>query len=420
MHRYGFIAENVRREIRRIDFHLDPRLRNAEQLENCIDTAVACIGNSKEIANHILYQVAGKKVVARTASSSAKIALRLVNRNIHAAYVSKMDDRDSIVRSLKTLLSESVRYRVYKLDVKSFYESFDMAGAISKLRENSRLTDPVKRVLRDIFENHLGKGYEGLPRGLVISASLSDALMQEFDQKVVSNSEVFFYRRYVDDITIITSAREDQLKFIALLEALLPDFLEFKKQKTEVKLLAAFRQKEKDKAGTTTIYTCFDYLGYRFNIARDGHQPSIAPARHVWLDIADSKVKKIKTRLMKSYVDYLRTGDYGLLEMRVRHLTSNISLIDRSKGVRRLSGIHHSYPLVDIERSTSLRALDSFLKTSLISVSGSVFSRLNIKLTPIQKSGLARHSFYSGAKKRRFYQFNVKDLSRIQRCWKHG
>jgi hypothetical protein len=187
-----------------------------------------------------------------------------------------------------------------------------------------------------------------------------------------------------------------------------------------MKVLNAFRPREKDRENVFTKYVSFDYLGYKFHIASDGHQPSLADGRHVWLDIADSKVKRIKSRLIRSYLDFLRGGDYALLEMRVKHLASNISLLDRSKGVRRLSGIHYSYPLVDVSRSTALRELDHFLRSSLASTHGPIFSQLAKALSKPRRRALMVHSFYSGAARRRIFQFNLKDLARIQRCWKYA
>lgn len=419
MHRFGFIKDNVRRQLRRIDFHLDKSLHDSLLLDGCINEAVECLVIPDEMQKKILYDFHGKKPLARVTSTAAKLSLRLVNANIVAAYATKPDSREPLVRALKVLLSETVRYRVYKLDVKSFYESFDLTETIGLIRSNTLLTDPARRVLGAILDNHEKLGLKGLPRGLVLSGSLSNALMKDFDRWLSSHEDVFFYRRYVDDITIITSSRESVIDFIKSVEGELPSGLKFKKIKNDFIDLSAFRPKEKDKAGVITKYKAFDYLGYRFHVASEGHQPSASPVRHVWLDIADSKVRRIKTRLVKSYLDYLSTGDFILLEKRVKHLTSNIALVDRATGLRRLSGIHYSYPLVDVQKSRALRSLDGFLKTSINSGSGSIFSSLQKKLTNGQKAKLSSYSFYSGAKNRRFYSFSVKELSRIQGCWKY-
>jgi hypothetical protein len=307
------------------------------------------------------------------------------------------------------------------MDVKSFYETFDKGYVTTALASNLRIPSATKLLIEQLVENHIAKGNKGLPRVLTIRPSLSDALMLNFDEKIETKRDVFFYRRYVDDITIITSGREDSSTFARHVGEELPPGLVFKLKKDKLFELSPCNPKNgKTGTGNPTKYLDLEYLGYSFNVAHKDHNYSKDYLRDVWLDIAPSKVKKIKSRLLWSYMDFCLTKDFSLLEKRIKHLTSNISIKDRSKGITRLSGIHFSYPLVDVQRSRALRALDSFLKNSLSSTSGKAFKKLSSTITPSQKNILLRHSFYSGAKNKRFYQLNLKELAKVQRCWKYA
>jgi hypothetical protein len=197
----------------------------------------------------------------------------------------------------------------------------------------------------------------------------------------------------------------------------LPEGLVLKRSKESGFDAKRFRAKEA-KAGNATKFKSFEYLGYQFNVAVEKHRKESLGRREVWLDVAESKVKKIKTRIVKSCLAFIRDGDFGLFDRRIRHLTSNMSLMDRSRGIRRVVGIHYNYPLVDYAETRALRELDIFLRNLLFSTKGRVFRKL--KLTQPQRARLARYSFFAGAKGKRFHQLGVKALGQVQGAWKHG
>lgn len=331
----------------------------------------------------------------------------------------KPDNRELIVRALRTLLSEAVEYRVYKLDVRSFFESFEGTQVIDRLKR-CRVSGPTLSVIDHLLTNHKSRSYFGLPRGLSISSTLSEVMMETFDAYVLQHRQVFFYRRYVDDLTLVTSARENSSEFLQELEGRLPTGLQFKTGKKRCEFQVKPFKKRNMKASNTPTHKSFDYLGYEFNVTIDGHRPNGLGVRDVWLDIAESKVSKIKSRLLACFRDYIRTKDFQLLEGRIRHLTSNLSMLDRSKGVRRLVGIHFNYPQIDLTKSKSLHELDHFLKNALASRKGRIYGRIADELIPAQKTALAKYSFFRGAHDRKFYQLSLQKLGRVQRCWKHA
>jgi hypothetical protein len=421
MHRFGLIKTNLQKQVRRPDFLSYPQIREEDALHAALNQALHLLLAPGSLAKNISYSNIAGKQVARASTYSAVLALRLINSAVLNGYPLAKNNREIIVQSLKAILSEQVRFKIYKMDVKSFYESFDKDYTAAALASNLKIPSATKLLIEQLVENHISNGNKGLPRGLTISPSLSDALMLNFDERIETNRDVFFYKRYVDDITIITSGRENSSTFARHVEEELPPGLVFKLKKDKLfELFPCNPKSGKTGTGNQTKYLELEYLGYSFNVAHTDHNYSRDYLRDVWLDIAPSKVKKIKSRLLRSYIDFCATKDFCLLEKRIKHLTSNISIKDRSKGITRLSGIHFSYPLVDVPRSKALRALDSFLRNSLSSTSGKIFKDLSNTITPSQKNVLLRYSFYSGAKNKRFYQLNLKELAKVQRCWKYA
>jgi hypothetical protein len=326
--------------------------------------------------------------------------------------------RDFIAASLRGVLSEAVPYRVYKWDVRRFFESIHPGIIALKLQRIGLTQGPSGRIVDAVIDAHTQNEGEGLPRGLAISGTLADLIMRDFDIKIEDRSEVFFYRRYVDDIIVVTSCEEDPQAFLAMVKATLPEGLHLKRQK--LKIYEADRLKSKVKSATPSKTELLEYLGYSFRF--DAKNLSVLPCGHrkVLVDIAPNKVRKIKTRIVKSLLDYVLNKDFRLLDDRLRHLTSNMSMLDRSSGQRRLVGIHFNYPLVDASNSQALLELDRFLANALNSRKGRVYSRLAALLTPYQLARLARHSFVEGAKRRKFFQMGLSYLGKVQRCWKYA
>ena len=57
-----------------------------------------------------------------------------------------------------------------------------------------------------------------------------------------------------------------------------------------------------------------DYLGYRFHTVKKGKKKNLV------VTIADKKINKIKTRLVKSFLQHNKDRDHELLESRIKFL----------------------------------------------------------------------------------------------------
>ena len=62
--------------------------------------------------------------------------------------------------------------------------------------------------------------------------------------------------------------------------------------------------------------------------------------------IADKKIKKIKNRIIRSLTQFVKTGDFALLENRLKFLTGNYSIKKREKTNDLKAGIYYNYSLI--------------------------------------------------------------------------
>lgn len=414
----AFAIHTLRECVRRVDFFNFPHLKDATVLDAEIVAALAFLEDPNKYIGEILYSTLGGKSVARASTFRAALALRKVNLNLRHCVGTDTEDRRAVVESLRGILAEGVPYRLYKFDIRRFFESTTPDYVLTLLTSADKgISLATMRVVNVVLKHHEIFGNSGIPRGLGISSTIAELVMSSFDGIVESHGEVFYYRRYVDDITLVTSQREDAAAFLQFLKQTLPAGLEFKRSKSSGFPVKRFRSSDA-KFNKKPIFKTFDYLGYQFNVATDKHRIEPLGRREVWLDIADSKVSKIKTRIVKTLLAFNSNKDFDLLDRRIRHLTSNLSLLDRSRGIRRVVGIHYNYPLVDYDQTQALKALDRFLQNALSSNKGRVFRR--VVLTSAQRQRLGKYSFFAGARGKRFFQMSVKNLGQVQKVWKHG
>lgn len=94
---------------------------------------------------------------------------------------------------------------VVRLDVRHFYESINREAILMKLVEDARLSYTTLDLLQTLFKNPIIASSTGLPRGLGISAELSELYMKYFDLSIRRVGGVYYYARFVDDIIVFCS-----------------------------------------------------------------------------------------------------------------------------------------------------------------------------------------------------------------------
>ena len=237
-------------------------------------------------------------------------------------------------------------------------------------------------------------GFEGLPRGLSISSSLSEFALLDFDYKVRNMDECFYYSRYVDDIVLVTTKR------IKNINKKIKNYLSYDLTLNEKKTF--HEQIGKDSQ--------IEFLGYSFNLK------DVEYSR-----ISQGKIDKIKTRIALSLRSFVKKdGNYKLLLDRLRFLSGNsvLKMPGRKKPIT--IGIRYQYQLCsEISIISQLKELDTFLKRMLISRKYYIGKALKQLLSPSQMQELNKISFLSGYQDKITHSYGRERVSRIKDAWRY-
>lgn len=409
MYDFAFDKRNLNRELIRADFKADIQLNEEAYRLNLVEVAQAQAANG--LINFSLSKaiLRGKPVYQLPHLEHALI-LRKFSRNIRRLTKVKQADRNAIIKCLKRLLSEGHCFRVYKLDLRSFYESIDRPDIERQLRQDNGLSPPTLHVFQSFSAQLTAANIPGLPRGLAVSAVLSEYVMRRFDQNVKSMANVYYYARYVDDIVFITTGIENKKSFLKRVRQHFPAGIQLNNDKTRI---IEFDE-PKIKPPSDVVENNVDFLGYRFAVHRMRDKPLI---RKVYADISPNKTTRLKTRISLSALQFIKDGNFRDFFDRLRVLTGNYNVYDPERKIRRNVGIYYNYRYVDEVHSISLPELDTFLKRFLLASSGRISGQLNLRLSPKQKRQLLTLSFQRSFRSRNFHYFPINRLTHLVGCW---
>lgn len=405
-------AKTLARHVRKSDFKADPSIYDRVVLNQKISQAaqIAVLGYG---AVGLKTSMLRGKAVYQLADLSDQLVARHITSNIRRVTSVKQDDRQFIVTCLAKLMAEGLPFRVYKFDIASFYESVSPTQILDRLERDTAFSGQSVRALRSLFTQLDALNVRGLPRGMSLSATLAEYLLRDMDRNLASARGVRFYARFVDDIIIITDGKEDAVEFRSLAKDALPMGLAFNKKSN------SWAFSPWAKGNTDAIEHRIDFLGYRFSVSLVHRDPALEKrVRRVSLDIAPSKVRKLKTRLAKALIAYAVDNDFDILRDRVRLLTSNFRFTQKGSGARRTSGIYFNYPLVSGDASIALRELDNFLLSTLTSRHPK--NRLRPVMSAKHRQHLLNLRFRDGFEQKRFFAFSSGRLAQITRCWAYA
>jgi hypothetical protein len=422
MSNQSFNIENLKRLVRR-DF-------SKYDLGRTADDRSARLKELSESISHIDYDFAplrqiriGSNLIFSATTLQDDFALRKLNDNIKRLLRLKQSNRTFIIHQLKHLICDEVPMSIIKLDIKQFYETIDKQKAVEKILNNSLLSVHSKRIFERFFSLPEISAIHGLPRGINISSILSEAVMQPFDLKAAQLPTVYFYARYVDDIIIFTYKNPKET--ISKLESILEEETGLKLNSQKTKII------EKKKCRCTPNCTChancpcrdkcvcsydsakrisFDYLGYNFTFSDISKK-----SNEVFVSLAKNKIRKIKRRIILSFLDYAKSKDFLLLENRIAYLTGNF-LIKENNGKCLYAGIFYNYSQITEEGLEELGKLTTFLKRTIYAKRGS-FSIKIASLSDENRKALAKYCFRAGFIHRKIAVFTAKQIYRIKQCW---
>jgi hypothetical protein len=341
-------------------------------------------------------------------------AIKQLQYNIRKTFKVKQSDRYRILKQIKLLLADGFPKIVIRTDIESFYESIPQDKLLDKVLDNTLLTHKSKQFISTIIQDYEKlkdkkqerPGY-GIPRGVGISAYLSELYMNDIDRHIRSIGNVTFYSRYVDDIFIVITppSKTGSTDYLKDVEDIFTRFgLTMKKSKTKVESILR----------ATTHKATIEYLGYSFEINYGNDHC------HLKINLTKSKIDKYKERLQKAFDYYNAESKYNerrerrFLFDRLRFLSGNTKLLNSKEGIK--VGVYYSNSLLEESNLKSLMAVNGFLKKMACTnlkphCSGS------FDVDKMKKQIIRRFDFCEGFKQKRFHNYTTKELIEIKKVW---
>ncbi|MFS6536536.1 antiviral reverse transcriptase Drt3a [Idiomarina loihiensis] len=339
-------------------------------------------------------KVNGKDVFLTEGSIDSFFAEKQIQKNIKYTYGVKQADRDLIVPQLRSVLDNKFPKIIIKTDIKSFYETIDRELLQKKLNESPILSLTTRKVIARLLKSYdKASGVAlGIPRGVGVSAYLSELYMKNFDSEMEKLPNLIYYARYVDDIVIVLSPEpgKNSQDYLHLID------LKIKQEKLSLNFLNG-KTKAIDFSLTNSNFI-FDYLGYKFKCSGGS----------IKLGLADKKKLKYNKRIsdaINAYKKHSRKQPKKArkeLLLRLRFLTYNTKL-SNNKG-NAVVGIYNSNRW--ITNSECLKNLDDRLHGLANSISNQHL-----------RNRISKFSFKEGFDKRLFSNFSAQEFSTITRVW---
>jgi hypothetical protein len=397
------------------DFYKDDDLSDDVYREKLVNEAFKIANKQFSDVIHVKEISQGNKKIYSSEKLTETLVLRKCTSNL--AYVSeyKVSQRNQITKEIKCFLREGTQFRIYKLDIKSFFESISTELVQASLASLESLSPHTKNLVMNYLENF----NEAVPRGIEISPVLSDLVLKNFDKITSTNNNVFYYARFVDDIIIITSSFEKKKDFMKTLSKNLPKGLIFNHNKKKI-----IDVKKRCKSGDNIsgrIVADFEFLGYQFQAIDTHLEPDdrsvMAKFRLVKIELSRNKIKKYKTKICSALINFRQSGDFHLLKDRINFLTTNRDLIQKSTNRGIPTGIYYSFSQID-SASLSIKDLDEALQKFVMSSNTMFSGQGSNPLSLTQKRALLKKSFKTGFEQRVFKKFSPDRLKEITEIWR--
>ncbi|EPJ5335181.1 antiviral reverse transcriptase Drt3a [Enterobacter cloacae] len=367
--------------------------RNKEEYLSSFKEAIDLINSKSHNFDDIFsYDIKGKTIFKVQTIASLYYS-RYINKTLKRLYKVKQSNRDIITQQINALLTETSPFYIIKGDVKDFYESINCDRVIRKLKEDKLLDLRHIAVIEQVLGN--SKGSIGIPRGISFCSTLGELFVRKFDEEIRRMPGVYFYARYVDDFVIFT--HDDEINISHIEKELSKLGLCLNKNKTH-KYSSALLYKNKQ---------CITFLGYMHEI----HSKN-----NVLIKISNKRIKKIKTRIILTYLDFFKNKDIELFELRIQFLTGNYIINttqDNKKNL--LAGFYYNNSAINDHSQIS--ELDRFLMRIATSNKGFIPSGLSSGTLAKLKSIPRKHYFAKGFHSRVVHEIDVEDFNKIKSCW---
>lgn len=382
-----------------------------------INAAIACSRAPVHMLDYNEIMTGGKACVSYS-DYSMTLVLRALANNLRYRGKVNMPNRDQIVRGVRQAISEATPMAIHRRDITSFYESVPLVELKQELLDSALLSPQARSVLKTFFDIHCFNSSVGVPRGLPVSAVLAELVMRTCDEQIRSHPGVYRYYRFSDDILIFSY--DHKLDIDAVLNSILPVELKLNSRKHRSIVLSG--------ADVHTYpYKSFEYLGYDFHLSNGPIEKGLP--RPISICIAQSKIKKIKSRIILSAKKLAADRDALLFIDRIHFLTGNYrvarSRINVRTPKRRVkSGIYFNYRycVESADRllpsnAVALKELDGFLYSLLWSPRSEFRRVIDQELSVVKKEKLRRSGFFKGFDHALMRHFRPDRIRQIKAAW---
>ncbi|OQB30052.1 MAG: Reverse transcriptase (RNA-dependent DNA polymerase) [Bacteroidetes bacterium ADurb.Bin174] len=320
--------------------------------------------NAKDFHFNVKYHEDNEIFTVDNSDAASFYAIKQLQYNIRKTFKVKQSSRNDIIRQVFNLLSDGFPKVVIRTDIRHFYESIPQDKLFKKIDSNVLLSPHSKKLIRKLFyefEDKKDKGkinYSiGIPRGIGISAYLSELFMRDIDNRLKDLNDLTYYARYVDDIIMVftpktLSSKEDYL--VKVREIITDNNLEL----SEGQDGNESKTKSYNLIENNTLLEPLTFLGYKFfsqeKVSKDKCGNKITSA-FIRIELSDSKMSKYKKRLTKSVEAYNNTSKFcekdarKLLFERLKFLTGNFHLNHNKKSIK--SGVYYSNSLLLLNKN---------------------------------------------------------------------
>lgn len=308
-----------------------------------------------------------KEIFCLDSSSHAMFfAAKQLQYNIHKTFKVKQANRNSILSCIKSLLETKRPISVIRTDISSFYESIDQKLLLNRIEDNTLLSPKSRAFIKAILNQYnniknasTSAADKGIPRGVGISAYLSELYLKDLDTNIKSRPEVMFYARYVDDIFIILSCVPVGQTIETYYQGLTASFAE----------LGLSLKQPNDGSGKCQLITFnndisieVQYLGYRIVLSRKKDKLSVI------FNMSPNKVDKIKKKIDAAFLHFENLSKINIHDARkdlidsLNFITGNFSLCKSKANVK--IGLFYNNSLLDSK--SDLDELTNYLHGKII------------------------------------------------------
>lgn len=249
-------------------------------------------------------------------SAAGLFAARHLETQLRHELQSKFGNRNSIADLVAESSSWNFSRTMVQADVKEFYETISHEALIERLENDANVSSFSVRSVLSLLQSYksVSGRTKGIPRGVALSAYISEYVLSQFDEDVRSDPNCILYVRYVDDIYAVFAP-------VVRPETLEADFTQ-KLSQLGLELSPKASKRRFESVATHRTPRPLEYLGYRFTFGAISNKPRVA--------LSTQRMKRLTERIENSFSVYALsrrgTWERALLLDRIRFISSNTKL----------------------------------------------------------------------------------------------